>query len=42
MKYFNLRLPDELHARLALAAEEDHRSIHGEILWLIERALAAR
>ena len=35
----NLRLPDDLHARIAAAAEAGRRSLHGEILWLIEQAL---
>jgi hypothetical protein len=36
---FTLRLPAELHARLKKAAERDRRSIHAEILWLLEGAL---
>jgi hypothetical protein len=42
MKHFNLRLPDDLHARLAQAAEADRRSIHAEILFLLEESLSAR
>lgn len=38
-KQLNLRLPDDLHARVAAAAADDHRSMNGEILWLIEQAL---
>jgi hypothetical protein len=38
MVNFNLRLPDELHAKIKAAAEHDRRSIHAEILWLLERA----
>jgi len=39
MVNFNLRLPCDLHARLKKAAAEDKRSIHAEILWLIEHGL---
>ena len=34
-----LRLPTDLHARVAAAAASGHRSLNGEILWLIEQAL---
>jgi predicted HicB family RNase H-like nuclease len=37
MKHINLRVPDDLHARLVAAAERDRRSLNGEILWLLER-----
>lgn len=37
-----LRLPDELHDRLKAAAENDLRSLHSEILWLLDRSLADR
>lgn len=36
----NLRLPPELHARLRERAAEDRRSLNGELVWLLERALA--
>jgi hypothetical protein len=36
MKRFDLRLPDELHARLSALADREHRSIHGQIIKLIE------
>jgi hypothetical protein len=39
IKRFTLRLPEELLARVRAAAERDHRSIHGQFLWLIERGL---
>lgn len=34
-----VRLPDALLARLRQAAERDRRSVHAEMLWLLERAL---
>ena len=34
-----VRLPDELLARLRQAAARDRRSVHAEILWLLERGL---
>ena len=42
MKQLNLRLPDDLHAEVAAAAEQDERSINGEIIWLLKAALRAR
>lgn len=42
MKQVNLRLPDDLHARVKQAAQQDRRSLNGEILWLLDRALDAR
>lgn len=42
MKQINLRLPDDLHARVKEAAERDHRSINAQIMWLMEQALAAQ
>ena len=39
MKNVNVRIPDELHARIGKAAEHDRRSLNAEILWLIERGL---
>jgi plasmid stability protein len=41
MVNFNIRLPDDLHAKLKVAAERDRRSIHAEILWLLEHAVNA-
>ena len=35
----NLRIPDDLHARVVAAAASSRRSMNGEILWLIEQAL---
>ena len=37
---FSIWLPDDLHAKLKAAAERDRRSIHAEILWLLEQQLA--
>jgi len=37
-----LRLPRELHTRLKTMADEDRRSLHAEILVLLEEAIAAR
>jgi hypothetical protein len=34
-----LRIPDELYARIREAATRERRSIHGQILALLERAL---
>lgn len=38
----NIRFPDELHARVARAADSDRRSFNAEVLWLLEQALAAK
>jgi hypothetical protein len=35
---FMLRLPPELHERLRTLAAREHRSLHGQILYLLERA----
>lgn len=40
MKNLNLRVPDELHARLKALAESDHRSLNAEIVHLLDRASA--
>lgn len=34
-----VRVPDDLYARIRVAAEREHRSIHGQILELLERAI---
>jgi predicted HicB family RNase H-like nuclease len=39
MKNVNVRVPDDLHARIKAAAETDRRSLNAEILWLIEQGL---
>lgn len=41
-KNLSVRLPEDLHARIKTAAEADHRSINGEIVWLLEAGLTAR
>ena len=42
MKNLNLRLPDELHALLQMAALDDRRSLNSEIITLLSGALARR
>ena len=39
MKQLTLRLPDDLHARLKRLAEQEHRSLHAQILHLVHQAL---
>lgn len=39
MKRITIRIEDDLHERLRTAAEHDHRSVHGQLLWILERAL---
>jgi hypothetical protein len=41
MKHVNLRLPDDLHAALAKAAQVDERSLNSEVIWLLRRSLDA-
>ncbi|MFF3871861.1 Arc family DNA-binding protein [Streptomyces sp. NPDC001978] len=41
MVNFNVRFPDDLHARVRSQATADRRSINSEILHLIEVGLAA-
>jgi len=38
---FMLRLSPELHDRLRALAAREHRSLHGQILYVLERALEA-
>lgn len=40
MKNLNVRIPDELHARLKALAEREHRSLNAEIVHLLEQAVA--
>jgi hypothetical protein len=37
----NLRLPVEVHRALVARAAQDHRSLNGEIIWLLQQALKA-
>jgi predicted DNA-binding protein len=39
MKQVALRLPDDLHIELVALAKRDKRSLHSEILWLLERGI---
>ena len=39
-KQITLRLPDELHAQLKAIAEQEHRSMHAQVLTYVERGLA--
>lgn len=36
MKRFSLRLPDDLHQALQLAAQKEYRSLHNQILIILE------
>jgi hypothetical protein len=38
MKKLSLRMPDDLHAALAAWAKRDRRSLHAQILWLLQQA----
>jgi hypothetical protein len=38
MKKLSLRIPDDLHAALAEWAKQDRRSLHAQILWLLQQA----
>jgi predicted HicB family RNase H-like nuclease len=38
MKHVNLRLPEDVHAKLAAMAEADRRSLNSMIIVLIEEA----
>lgn len=40
MKQMTLRLPDDLHAALKALAESEQRSLHGQIMHLVLRAVA--
>jgi predicted HicB family RNase H-like nuclease len=42
MKNITLRLPDDLHALVVAAADQDERSLNGEIIWLLRQALERR
>lgn len=42
VKYLQVRLGDDLHARLKAAADAEHRSINGEVLHALETYLRER
>jgi hypothetical protein len=37
----SLRLPPALHKRLQERAQHEHRSLHGQIVWLLEHTITA-
>jgi hypothetical protein len=39
MKSVNVRLDDDLHARLKETAERDNRSLQQQIIWLLKTSL---
>ena len=42
MATFTIRIPDEMRDRIKAAADEDRRSMNGEIEWLLESSLVSR
>jgi hypothetical protein len=42
MATFTIRIPDEMRDRIKAAADEDRRSMNGEIEWLLESSLDQR
>lgn len=42
MAQFTIRIPDDLHDRIKTAADEDRRSMNGEIEWLLADSLNHR
>jgi hypothetical protein len=40
-KHLNLRLPVELHAALVAMTRREHRSLNGQIVYLLQRAALA-
>lgn len=40
-KYVSLRLPEDMHAALTALAQRDRRSLHAEIVYILERFLDA-
>lgn len=42
MATFTIRISDEMRDRIKSAADEDRRSMNGEVEWLLEGALARR
>lgn len=41
MKRFSLRLPDDLHQSLVQLAQKEHRSLHNQILIMLEDCLGS-
>ncbi len=39
-KHVSLRLTDELHRRLVVAANRSHRSLNGQVEWYVEQGVA--
>ncbi len=42
VKRMNVRLPDCLKARLKESADANHRTMNGEVIALLEQAMAAK
>lgn len=42
MATFTIRIPDEMRDRIKAAADEDRRSMNGEIEWLLGNSLDRR
>lgn len=42
MKDRKIRFPDDVFDRISQTAEEDERSFHGQVIWLIRRGLRGR
>jgi hypothetical protein len=38
VRQIGLRVSDDLHAWLEALAEREHRSLNGQIVWMLERA----
>lgn len=36
---YGMRFPDGLYTRIVASAKRNSRSVHGQILWLIDQAL---
>ncbi|WP_189236746.1 FitA-like ribbon-helix-helix domain-containing protein [Planomonospora parontospora] len=41
MKQITLRLPDDLHAQLKELAKHEHRSLHAQVLHIVQQAVPA-
>jgi hypothetical protein len=39
MKKLTLLLPDDLHGELVKWAKEEKRSLHAQLLWIVQQAL---